>query len=68
MYADILSGGFPKFVREGHNENYLPVWLQSEGYNTFYTGKLFNAHTTDNYDSPFINGWNGSVRFNASYN
>ncbi|KAN0104259.1 Arylsulphatase [Hyaloscypha variabilis] len=53
-------GGYPKFVHEGHNENYLPVWLQAGGYNTFYTGKLFNAHTTDNYNSPYPAGWTGS--------
>lgn len=39
------------------NSNWLPVWLQEAGYNTYYTGKLFNAHTTSNYDSPFPAGW-----------
>ncbi|EEY16605.1 arylsulfatase [Verticillium alfalfae VaMs.102] len=53
-------GGFPIFVKNGHNENYLPVWLQSAGYTTYYTGKMFNAHTIWNYDSPHLNGWNGS--------
>lgn len=53
-------GGYPKFVREGLNENWLPVWLQNQGYNTYYTGKLFNAHTVDNYDEPPVNGFNGS--------
>jgi len=36
------------------------VWLQSAGYNTYYTGKLFNAHTVDNYDSPRVGGWTES--------
>ena len=36
------------------------MWLQKAGYNTYYTGKLFNAHTIDNYDSPFPAGWTGS--------
>ena len=36
------------------------MWLQNAGYNTYYTGKLFNAHTIDNYDSPFPAGWTGS--------
>ena len=36
------------------------MWLQKAGYNTYYTGKLFNAHTVDNYDSPFPAGWTGS--------
>jgi len=53
-------GGYPKFVQEGLNENWLPVWLQALGYQTYYTGKLFNAHTVDNYDEPFVKGFNGS--------
>lgn len=39
------------------NSNYLPVWLQEAGYNTYYTGKLFNSHTIANYDSPYPAGW-----------
>ncbi|TEA12122.1 Arylsulfatase [Colletotrichum sidae] len=60
--TDIFApyGGYFKFVNEGHNENYLPVFLQDAGYNTYYTGKLFNAHTVDNYDSPHAAGWTGS--------
>jgi len=54
------SGGFPKFVSQGFNEAYLPIWLQEAGYNTFYTGKLFNAHTVDNYHSPYPAGWTSS--------
>lgn len=54
------TGGFPKFVAQGLNENYLPVWLQEGGYSTFYTGKLFNAHTVDNYNSPYPAGWTSS--------
>ncbi|KAH8766170.1 alkaline-phosphatase-like protein [Diaporthe sp. PMI_573] len=50
-------GGYPKFVSQGLNENYLPVWLQEAGYNTYYTGKLFNAHTIWNYDSPCPAAW-----------
>ncbi|KAL2840517.1 alkaline-phosphatase-like protein [Aspergillus pseudoustus] len=53
-------GGYPKFVDRGFNENFLPVWLQNAGYDTYYTGKLFNAHTVDNYHSPYVNGFNGS--------
>jgi N-acetylglucosamine-6-sulfatase len=53
-------GGYPKFVQEGLNEDWLPVWLQNAGYNTYYVGKLFNAHDVDNYDSPYVNGFNGS--------
>lgn len=53
-------GGYPKFVREGLNDNWLPVWLQQLGYNTYYTGKLFNSHNVDNYDDPPVNGFNAS--------
>ncbi|KAJ5731912.1 hypothetical protein N7493_003393 [Penicillium malachiteum] len=53
-------GGYPKFVDRGFNDNFLPVWLQEAGYDTYYTGKMFNAHTVDNYYSPYINGFNGS--------
>ncbi|KAL5606663.1 uncharacterized protein BROUX77_003856 [Berkeleyomyces rouxiae] len=53
-------GGYPKFVTQGFNNAYLPVWLQKAGYNTYYTGKLFNAHTVHNYNSPYPAGWNGS--------
>ena len=59
-------GGFPKFIARGYNDAYLPVWLQNAGYNTYYTGKLFNAHHVDNYDAPFVKGWNGSVSRTAS--
>ncbi|KAI0158042.1 arylsulfatase-like protein [Hypoxylon sp. FL1284] len=53
-------GGYPKFVSQGLNDKYLPVWLQESGYNTYYTGKLFNAHTVGNYDSPHAAGWTAS--------
>ncbi|KAF1813934.1 Arylsulphatase [Eremomyces bilateralis CBS 781.70] len=53
-------GGYPKIVREGINDDYLPVWLQNAGYNTYYTGKLWNAHTVENYDAPYARGFNGS--------
>lgn len=47
-------------MSQGFNNAYLPVWLQEAGYNTYYTGKLFNSHTIHNYHSPFAAGWNGS--------
>lgn len=50
-------GGYPKFISQGLNSNYLPVWLQEAGYNTYYTGKLFNAHTIYNYNKPFPAAW-----------
>ncbi|KAJ0367190.1 hypothetical protein COL154_003261 [Colletotrichum chrysophilum] len=57
---EFYSGGYPKFVSQGYNEKYLPVWLQDAGYNTYYTGKLFNAHSTDNWNNPHPKGWTGS--------
>ncbi|KAI1801373.1 putative arylsulfatase [Daldinia bambusicola] len=53
-------GGYPKFVTQGLNENYFPVWLREAGYNVYYTGKLFNAHTVENYNSPAPGGFAGS--------
>ncbi|OAL37280.1 hypothetical protein AYO20_03456 [Fonsecaea nubica] len=54
-------GGYPKFVQQGLNNDYLPVWLQQAGYNTYYTGKLMNAHSTSNWNNPFPAGWNGTA-------
>ncbi|KAF2849212.1 arylsulfatase precursor [Plenodomus tracheiphilus IPT5] len=53
-------GGYPRFIEEGFNEDYFPVWLQEAGYNTYYTGKMMNGHSTTTYDNPRIAGWNGS--------
>ncbi|CAK7213426.1 hypothetical protein SBRCBS47491_001792 [Sporothrix bragantina] len=53
-------GGFPKFVKEGWNDNYLPIWMQQQGYNTYYSGKLWNGHNVDNYNAPYAGGFNGS--------
>ncbi|KFA60090.1 hypothetical protein S40285_09331 [Stachybotrys chlorohalonatus IBT 40285] len=58
--VDPPYGGFPKFISQGLNDAYLPVWLQAAGYATFYTGKMFNSHTIDNYDSPHLAGWTSS--------
>lgn len=48
-------------MTQGFNEAYLPVWLQNAGYSTYYTGKLFNVHTVDNYDKPEAAGFTNSV-------
>ena len=47
-------------MSQGLNGNYLPVWLENAGYNVYYTGKLFNAHTVENYNSPYPAGFTGS--------
>jgi N-acetylglucosamine-6-sulfatase len=54
------SGGYPKFVEQGLNSDYLPIWLQKAGYSNYYTGKLFNSHSIHNYNSPIPGGWTGS--------
>ncbi|KAH8653756.1 arylsulfatase precursor [Xylariales sp. PMI_506] len=69
-------GGYPKFVSEGWNDNYLPLWLQAEGYNTYATGKIMNGFSTTTYNDPWINGWtshdlfvdpNTYIYYNASF-
>lgn len=56
-------GGYPKFVDNGYLDHHLALWMQQSGYNTYYAGKLFNGHTTANYDSPAMTGYNGSEFF-----
>lgn len=53
-------GGWPKFVQAGWNDNYLPLWMQEAGYDTYYVGKLWNSITQDNYNDPPVRGFNGS--------
>jgi N-acetylglucosamine-6-sulfatase len=53
----MFPGGYPKFVSQGFNDAYLPLWLQAAGYNTYYVGKLINAQTVTNYDTPHAAGW-----------
>ncbi|KAE8326969.1 alkaline-phosphatase-like protein [Aspergillus sergii] len=42
-------GGYPKFVEEGWNSKWLPVYMQKSGYKTYFTGKLMNNHNANNY-------------------
>ncbi|KAH7324749.1 alkaline-phosphatase-like protein [Stachybotrys elegans] len=53
-------GGYPRIVQQGIHEDFLPVWLQAAGYNTYYTGKLWNQHTVENHNNPPVKGFNGS--------
>lgn len=53
-------GGYPKVVEAGWNDNYLPLWMQEAGYNTYYVGKLWNAHSTTTYNNPYARGFNSS--------
>lgn len=50
-------GGWPKFVNQGLNKNYLPVWLSDAGINTYYVGEFMNAYTTENFYAPAPRGW-----------
>lgn len=36
-------GGYGKFIKEGHNSNYLPIWIQGSGAKTYYLGKFMNC-------------------------
>ncbi|KAG2446696.1 hypothetical protein HYH02_008262 [Chlamydomonas schloesseri] len=40
-------GGYVKFKMEQLDSQYLPVWLQAAGYDTYYVGKFLNGFTTD---------------------
>jgi hypothetical protein len=56
-----MIGGYPKFIEEGHNDAWVPLWLQQAGYQTYYVGKLMNYQHILNYNKPFARGFNGSV-------
>lgn len=53
-------GGYPKFISQGLNNDYLPLWLQEAGYATYYVGKLMNSHNVTNYAHPHAAGWDGN--------
>lgn len=53
-------GGYPKIADNGINDDYLFLWMQDAGYNTYYSGKLWNFHGVSNYDRPFARGFNTS--------
>jgi N-acetylglucosamine-6-sulfatase len=56
-------GGWPKVQNVGLWNKYLPVWLNENGVNTYYSGKLYNAHSVDNYnrEGKYAAGWTESV-------
>lgn len=60
IFYSTVIGGYPKIIEQGINEDYLPLWMQSAGYNTYYTGKLWNHHHVENYDKPYAKGFNSS--------
>ena len=54
-------GGWQKFTAEGLNANYLPVWLQDAGINTYYVGKFMNGFGKQNLATPEPpRGWTDS--------
>ena len=53
-------GGYEKFIDRGFNDDWLPVWMQQAGYQTYYVGKLMNSFGLKNYNQPFVKGFNGS--------
>lgn len=61
-------GGYPKFIQNGYNDHHLALWMQKESdYNTYYVGKLFNAHNAENYNKPHMSGYTGFEFFLEPY-
>lgn len=69
-------GGWTRFVAQGYRKDWLPSWLQAAGYATYYTGKLMNGNTVQNWASSPVQGFNRSsllldpytyVYYNASF-
>ena len=56
-------GGWPKVQDAGLWNKYLPVWLNEKGYNTYYSGKLYNAQSTTNWnrEGKYLTGLTESV-------
>ncbi|KXS17421.1 Arylsulphatase [Gonapodya prolifera JEL478] len=59
-HVNPIHGGYYKFMKQGFNDKYLPIWLQQGGYKTYYSGKFLNVHNITNYNNPFPAGWTGS--------
>lgn len=60
LHTEDCTGGYQKFVTQGLNDDYLPLWLQEGGVNTYYVGKFTNGHTIHNYQDPAARGWTGT--------
>ena len=50
------GGGWNAVQQNGLSDKYLPQWIQDEGYNTYYSGKLYNGHGEENYCTPSCAG------------
>ena len=57
------GGGWKQIQAVGLYNKYLPVWLQDSGYNTYYSGKLYNGHSVTDYcaQNKCAVGWTESV-------
>ncbi|KAL4932930.1 sulfatase family protein [Aspergillus undulatus] len=53
-------GGYQRVVEAGWNDRNVFVYLQEAGYEVNYIGKLYNAHTEQNYNKPYARGFNNS--------
>ena len=53
-------GAWKKVHEDKINDDYLPLWLQDGGINTYYVGKLSNGHSIGNYQKRKAKGWTGS--------
>lgn len=53
-------GGWPKFLKEGLNDNWLPTWISAAGARTYYLGKLMNSYEHNNWHNPYPKGWTNS--------
>ncbi|KAI8893526.1 alkaline-phosphatase-like protein [Globomyces pollinis-pini] len=51
-------GGYTKMREMNLDAEYLPGWLQQEGYNTYMTGKLFVEYTLEYGEKNVPVGWN----------
>ncbi|KAF2260108.1 putative arylsulfatase [Lojkania enalia] len=58
--TNALCCGYHKFVDQGLNDDYLPIWLQDAGVNTHFVGKLLNEQGVKTYDKPHAKGWTNS--------
>ena len=63
------SGGFQKFVDEGHEENSIAVRLQEEGYRTGFFGKYLNEYPGDDptHVPPGWDEWYGKLNGQQLY-
>ncbi|RWA14850.1 hypothetical protein EKO27_g255 [Xylaria grammica] len=50
------GGNYDKWLISGQNEDYLPHWLTTAGYNAEYVGKIMNGYNTANYEQ-VPGGW-----------